>query len=429
MPGIDELAPEYQKADAPRPIIFLGGVILEAQKARIETDTRTIVQNAADVLQKAMLHGLVMASAQSISLVNLPFVGTYPSGYRKRFFPATTDTLFGKISVIGMHFSTLPILRLTSRFNSARHGLAKGSERGASIIIVYSAHLPFLVAALLHARRYAETRICLVLPDLPQHMSSGRFIYRAMKSVEAKIFTILAKHINYFVVLTKEMAIKLDISPRAFCVIEGIYDNESESQENNYEWPAGPDRIFLYTGTLAVRYGIVDLVKGFQSVDRQDAQLWICGEGDAREEVVRATTVDSRIKYFGQVSREKAVALQTSAHVLCNPRQPSEEFTKYSFPSKTIEYLAAGRPVLMHDLPGVPSEYRPYLIIPQTPDASGLFDALQAASIMPENTLKAMGAAGRDFVISKKSSVLQARKILDLISHQVVDYRLDHPDG
>ena len=37
-----------------------------------------------------------------------------------------------------------------------------------------------------------------------------------------------------------------------------------------------------------------------------------------------------------------------------NPRQNNEEFTKYSFPSKTMEYLASGVPVVAYKLDGIP---------------------------------------------------------------------------
>ena len=40
-----------------------------------------------------------------------------------------------------------------------------------------------------------------------------------------------------------------------------------------------------------------------------------------------------------------------------NPRSADAEYTKYSFPSKTIEYLATGVPVVMNRLPGIPEEY------------------------------------------------------------------------
>mgnify|MGYP003303651866 CR=1 FL=1 len=44
--------------------------------------------------------------------------------------------------------------------------------------------------------------------------------------------------------------------------------------------------------------------------------------------------------FTGKIDRSQVLALQRSATVLVNPRRNNEEYTKYSFPSKTMEYLA-----------------------------------------------------------------------------------------
>ena len=57
---------------------------------------------------------------------------------------------------------------------------------------------------------------------------------------------------------------------------------------------------------------------------------------------------------MGCVTNDEIVRLQCEATLLVNPRPSDKEFCKYSFPSKTIEYMASGTPVLMTKLPGVP---------------------------------------------------------------------------
>src|SRR5690606_28854588 len=99
-------------------------------------------------------------------------------------------------------------------------------------------------------------------------------------------------------------------------------------------------KTILYTGTLAKRYGIVHLLEAFALIKDQDYRLWICGDGDARDEVNEKVRMDPRITYFSQISRERVLKFQKKATVLVNPRKSEGEFTKYSFPSKTMEYLA-----------------------------------------------------------------------------------------
>ena len=63
-----------------------------------------------------------------------------------------------------------------------------------------------------------------------------------------------------------------------------------------------------------------------------------------------------RIEFLGMLPRTDVLELQSKATILVNPRQPVGDFTKYSFPSKTIEYMASGTPLLMYKLPGIPEE-------------------------------------------------------------------------
>ena len=63
--------------------------------------------------------------------------------------------------------------------------------------------------------------------------------------------------------------------------------------------------------------------------------------------------------------------LQTRCDVLINPRPADGEYTKYSFPSKTMEYLLSGSKVVMHRLDGIGEEYYRFIRIIEehTPDS------------------------------------------------------------
>ncbi len=76
-----------------------------------------------------------------------------------------------------------------------------------------------------------------------------------------------------------------------------------------------------------MRYGILDLLKIFSLLQLRHHQLWICGDGDGKEQVEAASC--ENIKYFGQVSHDQVLELQHLAIVLVNPRQPFDEFTKF----------------------------------------------------------------------------------------------------
>ena len=194
-------------------------------------------------------------------------------------------------------------------------------------------------------------------------------------------------------------------------VIEGVFD--PEQQFLPAPWPEEPGPIFIYTGTLARRYGIQDLLLAFSRIDIPTARLWICGAGDMQEAVVNLAKRDSRVTFYGRIPRSEAMVLQGRAHVMVNPRRPEGEFTRYSFPSKTMEYLASGRPVITHWLPGIPEEYRHYLIAPETGDAAGLESTMRHVAAMTPEDLRKLGEVGREFVLKHKSPRVQVGRLLE----------------
>lgn len=397
-----------------RPIVFLGGVFTPRQMDFIAAQSRGVVQNAADALQKNLLQGLSVYRP-SIAAVNLPFIGSYPRLFMKRYFPGTVETLEPSIRVLGKGFILVRFIKSYSRLAAALAGLWRADPERCSAIIIYSAHPPFLLAALLYRFFFRNTRTCLILPDFPEFMGEGGRLYTIAKAVESKLFYFLARRIDMFVLLTRFMAERLQISEQKYVVVEGIADA-----------PVGDDRpivpvdesqrIFLYAGTLAARYGVMQMVDAFKKVRNANAQLWICGDGDSRERIIKAGQHDQRIRFFGQVTRGEARQLQLQATVLVNPRLPTGDFTRYSFPSKTMEYMASGRPVLMHRLPGMPDEYLPYFVQPKSTDIDGLAAAIEDMAQWDAVRLDAFGAASKSFVLEEKNAATQCKKIIDLIA-------------
>ena len=282
------------------------------------------------------------------------------------------------------------------------------------MIIVYAAHLPFIRAALACRRVNPSFRVCIVVPDLIANMREhNRGLLAWVNRYRGWAFRKFAQQSDFLVVLTKHMPEEIGIGPEKHVVVEGVYDPDDMAP--SAPWPDNQGTIFIYTGSLAQRYGVLDLLKAFSRIESPTAQLWICGAGDAQGAVVALAARDPRVIFHGRVPRSEAKALQGKAHVMINPRRPDGAFTRYSFPSKTMEYLASGRPVLMHWLPGLPEEYRPYLVTTETGDEQGLEAAMRRMAALPSDELRLIGAKGRDFVLTHKVPSVQTRKIMDAL--------------
>jgi hypothetical protein len=103
--------------------------------------------------------------------------------------------------------------------------------------------------------------------------------------------------------------------------------------------------------------------------------------------------------------------------VLINPRFSESEFTKYSFASKTIEYLASGTPIIMHPLKCLTSDYLNHIYIANDETDEGLKNTLVEVCSKSQIELNEFGKSAFDFVVNEKNSFKQIGRILNLINY------------
>lgn len=396
-------------------VLFVGGLFSSKQIDFINSTSSGVVQNAADVLQKNIIKSLKL-HAKEVEVVNLPFIGSYPALSSCLYFPPVIDD-FGKAKITGLGFLNLPFIKHFSRFISLTKYLFSIEESRSLQLLVYSYHLPFMISAYLFKRFSSGVNIFIVVPDLPEYMSDNNsFVYRFLKRVEVFFGDALLKKFDGYIFLTNQMAVRYGVDRDDYIVVEGVADISDFSLSVGF---TDSVRYIFYSGTLAERYGIRELVDSYISLDIDDIQLFICGEGDSRGYIESCAKQNSKIKFFGQLSREKVIELQKNALLLVNPRRADSEFTKYSFPSKVIEYMSSGRPVLMNVLPGIPEEYYDYCFSPSGHTVSDFTNCLRDTLKLDPRQLDSMGANAKKFIEEKKSYSSQGLRIYQFLMRKI----------
>ena len=150
-------------------------------------------------------------------------------------------------------------------------------------------------------------------------------------------------------------------------------------------------------------------------IEGSEYRLIICGIGDSEKEIEAASVLDRRIEYKGLLSRTEILKVQKTATVLVNPRQNNEEFTKYSFPSKNLEYLSSGKPLIAYKLDGIPDDYDDYIYYVPDNSIKTLQQTLVYVCTMnaAERSDKALKA--QRFVWEEKNEIKQTKKIIDFL--------------
>ncbi len=383
-------------------MIFMGPLYRREQEREIQEHIRHGGSNAGTIFQWSIIDGLQANLGHGIRVINALPVGTFPKAYSRLILPDESWKL-GGVACQEIGCINLPFLKQWGRFRRAKK-LIRGLRNEE--VMLCTTYLPFLLA--LH-KLHPSNRLTVIATDLPEYadMHQVSRLRKLLRQIHTRMVYHYLRRADRFVLLTEQMAGPLQVGHRPYLVMEGICGLSTQQ-----EIPVQRSRAILYSGRLNTRYGIADLLEAFAQLQDNTAELWLCGNGEMEPTIRTAAQQDTRIRFFGFLPQDQVRQLQCSAAVLVNPRPNNEEYTKYSFPSKTMEYLASGTPVVMHRLDGIPAEYDVFLhYIPgNTPQE--LKVALETVLNTEPQTLRQQGDAAQRFIFEKKSALAQTKRIL-----------------
>lgn len=401
-------------------ILFLSCAVPKSVMEEINrTDNHPPV--AADKQQWNIISGLERAAGQHLDLVSFVPCSNFP------FFP---KILFRSMrwrhdevsNDLVVPFINLPVFKHVTQFLSFLvtivHWLSKHRKDRRRRVVVYMMHSPYVFAALLATRLFGEKPI-LIISDLPMGASKPKNPVK--RFFKPALTSLLLKSVSYhagLVVLTRQMA--EDYAPKVpFMVMEGIV---SPDEGNDLRClPSAPKnsevhKIITFAGLLRVEYGVKLLLDAFALIRDDRYRLWIFGKGD--DDMVRwvkeAAAKDPRITYWGFRPNGEVLLKEFESTVLVNPR-PSRKFTAYSFPSKLMEYMWVGRPVISAALPGIPAEYHEHIFVWHDETPEGLAKLLVSVCSNSTEELQLKGQRAREFVLTKKSYLTQGRRLYDFL--------------
>ncbi|MDD4689568.1 MAG: glycosyltransferase [Eubacteriales bacterium] len=267
----------------------------------------------------------------------------------------------------------------------------------------------------LYASKIVKIKSVGVVTDIPAFASvSDNNISGKKGSMKKKINqSYLSKFICY-VILTEQMNEVVNKKHCPYIVIEGLADVNMKEHKTNKS--TSDIRTVMYAGGLFARYGLKTLVEAFMTLPLSNIRLALYGDGQFVDELKKYQQKDPRICYLGVVPNEKIVSAELSATLLVNPRPTTEEFTKFSFPSKNMEYMVSGTPLLTTTLPGMPKEYYPYVYLFDKETTEGYAEVLLKVLSLPNKDIEDKGQKAKEFVLSKKNNVVQAARLLSLIN-------------
>ena len=363
------------------------------------------VQQQAQKYNQLLMEGLVENGAKVDAVSSRPINRAVDS---KLFYKSEKDSANG-INYSYVPFINYPILRNLTVFFSVFFKMLFMSTEKERVMVCDALSIIASFAALI-ACKIRGIRTVGIVTDVPCHRPDNVKI-----PLHEKINLSLMKKFDSYLLLTEQMNDIVNPKNRPYVVLEGHSDVSMAKVENKFE-NKYEKKVCFYAGTLRKVYGIENLVRGFIKADIPNTELHIYGEGDFRKELEELVKEYSSVKYMGIAPNNVIVENELKATLLVNPRPTDADYTKYSFPSKNMEYMASGTPVLTTCLPGMPKEYNDYVFLLKEETVDGVADALQEIFKNSPEELHAKGMSAKEFVMKEKNNVVQAEKLLKMIS-------------
>lgn len=387
-------------------VVFVGLLFCEESLDRAKTDCKKGIQMATHLFQARLIEGFRKLDGVKVKTVCFPPIGSFPINYRKLFSKEYEGENFLQIGYLN-----LPVIkhRIQEKklYKTLSDEVAEGEK---TFFVVYSLFPPFVNTLNRIKAENPNIHVCLIQPDtVPGRNDAEEYMSRKTVKLGNRLVE-SCKNFDSFVVFSKYITNALEIGNRPYVVTECICNN---SQKMNLSNCSG-ENIFLYTGSTGVSGNVEMLVDAFTFI--QGAELWICGYGEGDDYISEVSKAHDNIKFFGFVSQNRVDELRDHCDYLINPRMPTGTYTKYSFPSKTAEYLMSGKPVVMYKLEAIPDEYDEYINYLHSDDAESLSKEIQEITKLDYDSLLKKASRAREYMIENKNEMSQAKRIIELMS-------------
>ena len=394
-------------------LTFLGGIITEEEYKWFSENCIVGIPFSSNTHQKSIIEALRMY--EDTDVIYISPCGFYPTRFKKAFI----SQLYSDNRTKRIKSCNIPGLRVIYNIRTQIQALEESINNGSNAIIVYMPYYARMKAVQVVKKRHPELTIIVYVPDLIVHSYSHkgigirRTIVKTLRKIESNKVEKLSKQVDGYVYLAEKMKEEFGFG-KPYIIQEAIYNIENsrndlitESNSKHFS--------FTYCGKLDSTNGVDRLLNAFINIKNDKLKLNLCGDGPLLAKAQHLSQTDNRIVVYGQVSHDRVVQIEQESTVLVNPRYTAIENAAYSFPSKLIEYLACGRPVISSHLSGIPREYDDHVFYIEDDSIEKLQEVMEQVIDIPREKLNEMGEDNYRFVLENKSSYAQGKRMISFI--------------
>lgn len=400
-------------------ILFIGLIYNPDEEEKLLKHSKVGISVASNLYQWNLVRGINYNIPNNIEVLgSIPF-GNFPSLSDKLFCNKTRYNYYG-IPTTEIGFLNFYLIKHRKRqrevFKYIKNWAYKNKEDDL-FVIFYDLYMPFLNNLKRIKRLPFNIRTGLIVPDLAgkyRNDMGNNKVKQFILNLKSGDVLIKSRNADFFILLTEQMKEVLQFGQKPYIVLDGIV-NDFEAKDV-LEHHISEKKVFMYAGALMKQYNISMLLFAINKLyDYENFEFWFCGKGDAEEEIKKAAQKDKRIKYLGFLTKNEVQRIEKDVTFYINPRTNDGLYTKYSFPSKNLEYLLAGRPVIAYKLDGISKEYDEVFYYIESKNENSLIEKLKNMLDMSLDEITIASKKSHDFVLLHNGAKRQAERLINFL--------------
>lgn len=383
-------------------LIYVSTVTSEEKMNQIIKNSKMKPLQSIQKFHRLMCEGLVENGIEVETITAIPM----SRGISSQLFWKEKNEKINGVKYRYLPFINMPVLRqICIMFFTICSVIKDAYKYGRDNIFICDLLNTTISTTTLVMSKLLRKKCIAIVTDLPRDIGNDR-------SISKKINEKFQCKYDGYIILTEAMNRIVNPNKKPYVVIEGIANihmqNVANDLSNKY-----PEKVCIYAGGLYKKYGVDMLIRSFAKLKDENIRLYLYGDGELTNKIQQIS--DKRIKYLGVVPNNEVIKEEIKATLLINPRFTDEEYTRYSFPSKNMEYMSTGTPVLTTRLAGMPKEYYDYVYLFDEENENGYCNKLKEILSLPKEELYEKGKKSKEFVLKNKNNIVQAKKIEKMI--------------
>jgi glycosyltransferase involved in cell wall biosynthesis len=371
---------------------------------------------AGNMFQLNLLHGLKRHGVIASTILSLASYPAWPRGRRLIVRKRRVNLGEGLSATLLPYINVTPLKQVITGLGVLaallRWGFIHRHEQ--RVVITFNLSVPPGLFTLLGARVIGATLVgSLNDINVPGHTVPDTVFTRLDFHLHRALIPLLDGHVAI------ADSIMRDFAPgRSYVRLEGGITPEILSRTRPLplvdDAPGHPFTA-VAAGRLNEANGISVMLEALELMRGANVRLIIVGDGPLRQSVIAAAARDPRLDYRGLLSFEEVLEVYNQADVLLNVRLTRAMNTKYFFPSKVMEYLATGRPVISTCTGHASHEFGAFCYLLEDETPAGLSAMLRRVAADSWTERARRGHSGRAYMSLEKTWDAQTAHLADYL--------------